>query len=280
MRRALGKGLSQLIAEGFEGGATEVDVAAIVPNRHQPRTVFDEVALLELTESIRIHGVLQPLIVRAVSDGRYELIAGERRWRAAQRAGLVRVPVVVRAAGNQDSLELALIENLQREDIGPLESARAYRQLIGEFGLTQEQVAERVGKSRTGITNTLRLLKLPEPITAALESGEISEGHARALLAVDSPIKQLALFQRILAEGLSVREVEALAKNPASAPTEPSKPKPKLDPDWQALQDQLSERLATPVKLSRGERGRGKLVVEFYSGEDLERILALLGLES
>jgi ParB family chromosome partitioning protein len=257
-----------------------VSVDSIIPNRYQPRTVFDEAALEELTESVKRHGVLQPIVVRSLSDEQYELIAGERRWRAAQRAGLKRVPVVVKAAGNQDSLEIALVENLQRENIGPLESAKAYRQLIGEFGLTQEQVAEKVGKSRTAVANTLRLLKLPEKALLALEANSITEGHARALLGFDSPAQQLAVLDRILTENLTVRDVEAGAKPRTSGPKHPVSPTPKLDPDWQALEDRLSEHLAAPVKLVRDARGRGKVTIDFYNSDDLERVLGLLGLTS
>src|SRR5580704_9085673 len=183
MRRALGKGLSQLIAEQYEGPTNELPVADIVPNSRQPRTVFNDEALEELAASIREYGILQPLIVRPLAEGKHELIAGERRLRAAKLAGLTSVPVIVRSAGNQSSLELALIENLQREDINALESAKAYRRLIDEFGMTQEQVADRVGKSRVSVANTVRLLRLPKRIMEGLEAGFISEGHARALLA-------------------------------------------------------------------------------------------------
>lgn len=281
MKRALGKGLSQLIADQFEGGPTEIAVELIVPNRYQPRTLFDEEALIELTESVKRHGILQPIVVRSVSEDRYEIIAGERRWRAAQRAGITKVPVVVKAAGNQDSLEIALIENLQRENIGPLESAKAYRQLIGEFGLTQEQVAERVGKSRASITNTLRLLKLPERALLALEANQITEGHARALLALPTPAHQLAILDRIIAEGLSVREVEALAKVSGPAKEKPStEPKLPLDPNWQSLEGKMSEYFSAPVKLSREKNGKGKVVISFYSDDDLDRLLGLVGFQS
>src|SRR5471030_664225 len=212
MRRALGKGLSQLIAEQYEGPTNELPVADIVPNSRQPRTLFNEEALEELAASIREYGILQPLIVRPIAEGKHELIAGERRLRAAKLAGLKTVPVLVRSAGNQSSLELALIENLQREDINALESARAYRKLIDEFGLTQEQVAERVGKSRTVIANTVRLLRLPRRITEGLERGIITEGHARALLSFESEAQQLAVYDQILERGMTVRDVENVAK--------------------------------------------------------------------
>src|SRR5947199_5012387 len=191
MMRVLGKGLSQLIGEQADTTISEVLVDAIVPNQRQPRTYFKEEAVQELANSIREVGILQPLVVRPLSEGKYELIAGERRLRASKLAGLETVPVLVRAADDRTSLEMAIIENVQREDISPLESARAYRKLIDEFGLTQEQVAQKVSKSRVSVANTLRLLRLPAQIQQALESGDIQEGHARALLAFESEEEQL-----------------------------------------------------------------------------------------
>lgn len=279
MRRALGKGLSQLIAEQFEGTPNEVPLDDIVPNQRQPRSFFDEAALEELAGSIREYGVLQPLLVKPLTEGKYELIAGERRLRASKLAGLKTVPVLVRSAGPQNSLELALIENVQREDINALECARAYRRLIDEFDLTQEQVAERVGKSRTTIANTVRLLKLPRRIQEGLEASRISEGHARALLAFDTEPQQLAVYDQILDRGLTVREVERASK-PAGPKKGASTEKPKVevtaDPNDHSIQEGLSVFLGTPVKLQRAEVG-GKLVIEFYSDDDLDRILETLG---
>jgi ParB family transcriptional regulator, chromosome partitioning protein len=278
MRRALGKGLSQLIAEQYDAAPAEAPVDAIVPNARQPRTHFDEEALRELANSIREFGILQPLIVRPIAEGRYELIAGERRLRAARLAGLKAVPIVVRSAGAQDSLELALIENVQREDINALECARAYRRLMDEFGLTQEAVAERVGKSRVAVANTVRLLKLPEEVQKGLEEGLISEGHARALLGLEGQARQLAVYALILERGLSVREVERIAKGREAAPATEPAPKPTpADPNLQALQDALSTYLAAPARIQRSGRG-GKLTIDFYSDEDLERILEVLGI--
>lgn len=277
MRRALGKGLSQLLAEQFDGAPNEVSVEAILPNQRQPRQNFDETALQELADSIREYGVLQPLLVKPLTEGKYELIAGERRLRASKLAGLATVPVLIRSAGPQNSLELALIENVQREDINALECAKAYRRLVDEFGLTQEQVAERVGKSRTGVANTLRLLRLPRRIQEGLEGGRVSEGHARALLAFESEAQQLAVYDQILERGLTVREVEKAAK-----PTAPkAKPAPRTtsepaDPNDAALTEALGIYLGTPVHLQRSEMG-GKLVVDFYSDDDLTRILDVLG---
>ncbi len=274
MRRALGKGLSQLIADQSENAPSEAPIEAISPNARQPRTQFDEEALDELAASIREHGILQPLVVRPLSEGRYELIAGERRLRAAKRAGLERVPILLRSADNQSSLEIALIENIQREDIGAAECAIAYRRLMDEFGLTQEQVAEKVGKSRAAIANTVRLLRLPRPIFEGLEQGRITEGHARALLAFESHALQLALYEKILTKGLTVRDLERLAQE------RPRRREPRpatFDPHWDALQDRLSTHLSSPVRLSKAPKG-GKIQIEFYSDDDLQRILDVLGI--
>ncbi|HEY0868084.1 MAG TPA: ParB/RepB/Spo0J family partition protein [Fimbriimonas sp.] len=275
MRRALGKGLSQLIAEQFETAPTEVAVDAIQPNARQPRTHFDPEGLNELAASIREFGVIQPLIVRPLNEDAYELIAGERRLRAAKIAGLRTVPIIIRPAGHQSSLEMALIENVQREDINAIECARAYRRLIDEFGLTQEQVADKVGKSRTAVANTVRLLRLPERVQEGLEEGRITEGHAKALLAFESEAQQLAVYDEILERGLTVREVEKASKPKADPPAKKD-PAPPADPNDDSLADALSIYLGSPVRIARHEAG-GRLVVDFYSDEDLERILEILG---
>ncbi|HXF70104.1 MAG TPA: ParB/RepB/Spo0J family partition protein, partial [Thermoflexus sp.] len=210
----LGKGLEALLPAGETMGLLEVPIDAIEPNPHQPRRQIDEAELEELAQSIREHGLLQPLIVTQtqLEPPRYTLIAGERRWRAAQRAGLTTVPVVVREAAPQQMLELALVENLQRADLNPIEEAQAYRYLIETFGLTHEEVARRVGRSRATITNALRLLQLPPSIQAHLMEGRITEGHARALLMLSNPAQQEMVLRRILEEGLSVRAAEELAR--------------------------------------------------------------------
>jgi ParB family chromosome partitioning protein len=281
MRRALGKGLSQLLGETVDAPTTEVAVSSIVPNARQPRRHFDQDALEELAASIRQVGILQPLIVRPISGGKYELIAGERRLRAAQIARLPTVPVVVRSADLLGSLEIALIENIQREDISPLECAEAYRRLIDEFDLTQEEVAAKVGKSRPAVANTVRLLKLPERIRSGLAEGKISEGHARALLGVESPEIQLALYDRIVKRGLTVRDVEAAAKGPLPKRrpgSKQTKDAPRsTDPAWRALEDGLSMYFGSTVRLERGPVG-GKIVIDFYSDDDLDRMLELLGI--
>ncbi len=287
MRRSLGRGLTQILAsapapEAKKAPASqpaEVPIGSVSRGSEQPRERFDEATLRELAASMRDVGMLQPLIVRPIGGGKYELIAGERRLRAAKLAGLKRVPIVVRSAGAQHALELALIENLQREDITPLECARAYRRLMDEFGLTQERVADRVGKSRPAVANTVRLLRLPERIQQGLEAGSITEGHARALLALDSPAVQLALYERILAKGLTVRDVEAEAQ--PGGPKKASGPKARrreaLDPAWAEIASRLSERFGSPVRL-RGTPKRGRLVIEFFSDSELERILEALGI--
>ncbi|MFQ3678727.1 MAG: ParB/RepB/Spo0J family partition protein, partial [Fimbriimonadaceae bacterium] len=277
----LGKGLSQLIGEQAELSQNEVAIDAIVPNQRQPRQNFDEEALRELADSIRQVGILQPLVVRPLSEGKYELIAGERRLRAAQLAGLERVPVTIRAAGHQDSLEIALIENVQREDISPLEQARAYRRLIDEFGLTQEQVADKVGKSRTAVANTVRLLRLPPAILEGLQAGKITEGHARALLAIPSEVLQLALYDKILRTGMTVRDVEKAAQaeevRQPSRRRKPSRADSAADPQWQPLEEAVSTYFGAPTRLIKSEVG-GKIEIEFYSDDDLMRILDVLGI--
>ncbi len=270
MRKSLGKGLTQLLGEQFEGGApSEVALDAIVPNPRQPRTDFKDAALQELAASIREYGVLNPLTVRPLSEGRYELIAGERRLRASKLAGLKNVPVVIRAAADQTSLELAMIENVQREDINAMEAARAYRRLMDEFGLTQEGVADKVGKARPTIANALRLLKLPPKAQEMLYDGRLTEGHARALLAFPHPDQQLAMANSIVERGLSVREVERAAQ--PGQPTKRSR-KGSKDPNLAAVERTLSERLGSPVEIANG-----RVSIAFYSDEDLERIVEVLG---
>ena len=276
MRRTLGKGLTQLIGEQFESGTTEISVEAIEPNQRQPRTHFDEGALTELADSIKQYGVLQPLIVRPLSEGKYELIAGERRLRASKLAGLSTVPVLLKPAGHQSSLEMALIENVQREDINALECAKAYRRLIDEFAMTQEQVADKVGKSRVAIANTVRLLRLPKRVQEGLQEGRLSEGHARALLAFETEAQQLAVYDQILERGLTVREVENAAKPKAPKGSAKAKAAEPKDGNDQALEEALSTFFGSPTRIQRAEVG-GKLSIEFYSDEDLERIVEILG---
>lgn len=264
-------------AEQQTMGLLHVAVDRISPNPRQPRGVFNEADLEELSASIREHGVLQPLVVTEAGAGRYNLIAGERRWRASRLAGLEQVPVIVKEATSREMLELALVENLQRADLNPLEEATAYRSLVDEFGLKQEDVAARVGKSRGAVANSLRLLRLPPAIQEALSSGAISEGHARALLQVPDLEGQLILAERIVSEGLSVRQVEALARRLSEQQEEvededlpTDEDAPLYDP-LRDLEEQFRTALGTKVQLSRSRRG-GKLVIYFYSDEELERI--------
>lgn len=278
MRRALGKGLSQLLGEEVGTTPTELPIESIVPSENQPRHKFDESSLKELADSMLVHGILQPLLVRPSGDGRYTIIAGERRFRAAQIAGLSSVPVLVRTVTDRGTLELALIENVQREDITPVEAARAYRRLIDEFGLTQDQVAERVGKARTTVANSIRLLKLPTEILEGLESGAISEGHARALLQVADPALQMALYKKVLERGLNVREVERAAQEtPRSSKAAGKTGRERSVPEWKPLEDGMTAFFSSPVKLQKSGTG-GKIVIDFYSEDDLERILEVLGI--
>lgn len=279
MRRALGKGLSQLIAEQYDSSLSEISVDDICSNPEQPRTHFDVEALDELANSIRQFGLLQPLVVRPISEGKFELIAGERRWRASKLAGLQTVPIVQRAAGDQHALELALVENLQREDISSLETAVAYRRLIDQFGLTQEAVAEKVGKSRTSVANTVRLLKLPPRIQMAIQSGQLSEGHARALLTFEGEPAQLAVFDQIIEKGLTVRDVEALGKpSVKKVRSKAEAPNPSVVVDQlKVIEDSMKRFLQTQVKIESLRQG-GRLLIEFYSEDDLQRILDLLGI--
>jgi ParB family chromosome partitioning protein len=291
-RSGLGRGLGALIPTDITGEAgsalREVPVESIAPNPHQPRSYFDEEALASLTASVAELGVLQPVLVREVAEDRFELIAGERRWRAAKRAGLPSIPVVVRAVDEVLSLEQALVENLHREDLNPLEEAAAYQQLMEDFDLTQEQVAQKVGKSRSGVANTLRLFQLPPSIQRLVAENQLAAGHAKALLGTPDRIFQERLAKEIVANGLSVREAEEAvrlhneeaeqagqdeppATAPAGAPA--AAPKRLRAPGLLELEELLADHLATRVKISMASsNGRGKVVVEFGGLEDLERI--------
>jgi ParB family transcriptional regulator, chromosome partitioning protein len=265
----LGRGLGALIPRGG-AGLREVPVGDIRPNPWQPRTHFDEHELQELADSIREHGVLQPVLVSQQPDGSFQLITGERRWRAVQLAGMPTVPAMVKEATPQASLEMALVENIQRRDLNPLEEAHAYRQLLDEHGLTQERLAQRIGKSRVAVTNTLRMLHLPEAARAALAEGAISEGHARAILMADGQEQRLLVLARVLEGHLSVRETEALAREANLPPRETAaaEAEPPPDPDTERLEDAFRQALGTRVRLLRGRHG-GRLVIHFFSDEEL-----------
>ncbi|MBI3647169.1 MAG: ParB/RepB/Spo0J family partition protein [Actinobacteria bacterium] len=281
-RGGLGRGLSALIPGAPDSaeahGLLEVPVNAIAPNPKQPRTRFDDEAIDSLAVSIREVGILQPIVVRK-SAGGYELIAGERRLRAAKRAGLATIPVVVRDTDDADTLREALIENIHREDLGPIELAEAFRQLLEELGLKQEELAERIGVSRSHIANTIRLLQLPMDVQQLLTDGKIQAGHARALLQMGDLELQGSLALRVVAQDLSVRRTEELARRYADAPVaEPAKPSPPADPaeadaSLGEVEEILSEQLATRVTIKMG-RGRGQVVIEFGSADDLERIVS------
>jgi ParB family chromosome partitioning protein len=266
-RRGLGRGLEALIPSA--PGITEVEVESIVPNPRQPRQALDPQALEELATSIREQGLVQPLVVTQVAGG-YQLLVGERRWRAAKLAGLEMVPVVVRDVTPQQMLELALVENLQREDLNPLETATAYSQLVEEFGLTQQQVADKVGKNRATVANTLRLLKLPPQVKEALLREKITEGHARALLRLEAASAQLDVLEAILKRGLNVRQAEELVRRLVELPK--AQPTPREKPArLRALEDKFRQALGTKVSLTRGGKG-GRLTIYFYSEEELQSI--------
>ena len=275
----LGRGLNSLLGDpGLSdqtSGTVTVPLSQVEPGLNQPRKRFEPEALQDLAQSIRLHGIIQPLVVRRMSSGYYQIIAGERRWRAAKMAGLVDIPVLIIEADDRKVMELGLIENLQREDLNPAEEARGYQVLMEDYGLTQEQVAERMGKSRPAVTNTLRLLTLTSDVLAMLEEGTLSAGHARALLSLPTPELQMDCAKRIIAEGLSVRQTEALVK----AMQKVKKEKPRLS-DEIALyigeaEKNLSGHLGRKVRIShKGKKGRIEL--EYYNTQDLETLLSAL----
>jgi ParB family transcriptional regulator, chromosome partitioning protein len=254
----------------------EVPVGAITPNPRQPRQIFDDEALAELAESIAIVGLLQPIVVRQVTPGRYEIVMGERRWRACQQAGLELVPAIVRETSDTDLLRDALLENLHRAQLNALEEAAAYQQLLQDFSATHEELARRIGRSRPHISNTIRLLNLPAPVQKRVAAGVLSAGHARALLSMDDPAAQERLAARIVAEGLSVRAVEEIVTMGAPAGPAPASPRrggrPPVAPALKDLADKLSDVFETRVKVEMGQR-KGKITVEFASVDDLERIV-------
>ena len=276
-RMALGKGLGALLPEFGQGEPKTLlycGIEEIVPNRSQPRKHFDESRLQELAESIKEKGILEPLIVRRIEQG-YELIVGERRWRAAQRAGLKEVPVLVKEAEGREALELSLIENLQRENLNPVEEAEAFKRLTEEFNVSQGELATRLGKDRTTITNALRLLKLPLEVRNQLLQNRITSGHARAILSLETKEKQKELCSRIIQKGLSVREAEAIAKRWSEKPKKkgPSdRRREELGSQMNSLQDSLRQYLGTKVRITPNGK-RGKIEIEYYSNEDLGRII-------
>ena len=274
----LGRGLDALLGveEGARGDAVAtLPVGAIQPGKYQPRTRMGEESLRELAASIRAQGLMQPLLVRPLggSGGRYEIIAGERRWRAAQLAGLADVPVLVREVPDEAALAMSLIENIQREDLNPIEEAAGLQRLVSEFGMTHERAADAVGRSRSATTNLLRLLKLAKPVQAMLLEGALEMGHARALLALDGA-RQVEAANRIAARGLSVREAEALAAQLARAPG--ARKKPRGDRDLKRLEEEVSGRLGTTVEIRPGRKGSGKVIVHYSGLDHLEQLLKKL----
>ncbi len=279
-RTVLGRGLDALIPteEGAvpSGGVLSIPIEQIIPNPHQPRSQIDPEELAELTTSIKEHGILQPVIVSFDPERNlYILIAGERRWHAAQQAGLKVIPAIQRQVDEQQRLELALVENLQREDLNPLEAAEAYNQLIEQFHLSHDEISARVGKSRVAITNTLRLLKLPEAIKLALSEKRITEGHARALLALPTVQSQIAALQTILLNDLNVRQTEDLVRKLTGKRTTSVK-KPETPPEIRALEEQIRHSLGTKVTISTRKAGGGTITLHFYSDEELEDLLSKL----
>lgn len=266
-RRALGRGLEALMPSPASAGLTEIDIDRIDPNPNQPRVRFERGPLEDLAASIREHGIVQPLVVTTTDDSRYRLIVGERRWQAAKLAGLQRVPAVVKEASDLQTLELALIENVQRADLNPLEEAAAYQRLMLDFGLTQQQVARQVGKSRVAVANTVRLLVLPETVKRAVVEERISEGHARALLALPDQQLQLGLLERVEREQLNVRQTEELVRRLL----EPRRKQPasQKSPDIEAVESELRRALGAKVSLRHGKRG-GKIVIEYYSDDEFQ----------
>lgn len=293
--RGLGKGLDALIPSGInensvskdktkkdkssenQSGETIVNITKVEPNREQPRKNFDEDALEELAESIKQFGLLQPILVQDRKTY-YEIIAGERRWRAAKKAGLKEVPVIIKNLTEQEIVEISLIENIQREDLNPIEEAQAYKRLLTEFNLKQDEVAERVAKSRTAVTNSMRLLKLCDNVQQMIIDGMISTGHARALIMIEDPEQQYIIAQRIFDEKLSVRDVEKLVKNLNQPPKEKKTASvdKSLEAVYQDIEENLKQKLSTKVSITSKGNGSGKIEIEFYSHEDLEKLMDLL----
>jgi ParB family chromosome partitioning protein len=270
MKTALGKGLESLIPERGEE-IVNLDINRIFPGEQQPRKMFKNDSLNELAASIKERGVLQPVIVSRVGDGTFRLITGERRWRASSLAGLKKIPALIKNVASRDSLEIALIENIQREDLNPIEAAEAFNRLIAEFHLTQEDLSEKVGKDRATIANYLRLLKLPEEIKSLLYNGSLTIGHAKALLAIEGKANQIDAARRIIKKGLSVREAELISKK---GPT-PSRLHQTQDPQVASLEEKLIKHLGTKVRVVNKGR-RGKIEIEYYSLEELDRLLDIL----
>ena len=273
-RKALGKGLMALIPDQGKVSVRVIDVPIqeIVTNRYQPRETFDDESLKELADSIKEKGVIQPILLHKLESG-YELIAGERRYRASRLLGLKTVPAIIKSIQKSEALELAIIENIQREDLNPMEEAKAYKHLIDDFLFTQDSVAKKVGRSRSAITNALRLLKLPDPIQKDIIAGRITAGHARAILACETPTAMLEMRRQILSFGLNVRDVEKKTRKKTSS----SKRPPTADSFIREITDRLRKLLSTKVAVTQNRKGGGKITIEYYSNEELDRIIELIG---
>ena len=275
--KGLGRGLDALLPgneEQIQNAQAELPVGLLTPGRFQPRTRMDPESIADLADSIKSQGMIQPILVRGVENGKYEIIAGERRWRASQMAGLAHVPVIIREVPDQSALAMALIENIQREDLNPLEEATGIQRLIDEFGMTHDVAAKAVGRSRSGVTNLLRLLNLSKAVQDLLMQGKIEMGHARALLATSGP-RQVELARQIVSGNLSVRETEQLVGATASV-TRKTRRRPRKDRDLQALEEELSEKLGTTVSFKTLRGGRGKLTIDYASLDQLDNVLKLL----
>ncbi|MDG1333231.1 MAG: ParB/RepB/Spo0J family partition protein [Crocinitomicaceae bacterium] len=289
-RSALGKGLSALLENaetditskssgtGIVGSISTLPVKNIEANPFNPRSNFEKEALEELSTSIALHGIIQPLTVRKLGRDKYQLISGERRFRAAQLAGLTEVPAYVRIANDQAMLEMALVENIQREDLNPIEVALSYERLIEECDLTQDQLSQKISKSRSSITNHLRLLKLPAPVQAGVKQKQITMGHARAIVSAGDEATQIELFERVVAENLSVRDIEAIIRGEAIAKKEPTPKiaKPQISENEYTFKEHLGDQLATKVDIKKTPNGSGKIIVNFSSDVDLNRIMELM----
>lgn len=280
MKPALGKGLSALIPEKEKGRSKEIlelNIDMIMPNEYQPRRAFNDAALNELVASIREKGIIQPVIVRRASDNSYHLIAGERRWRAARVVGLSSIPAIVKDAAPAESLELALIENIQREDLNPLETAEAFQRLISDFSITHDDLSKKVGKDRATVSNYLRILKLPFEIKKWIAEGSLSIGHAKALLQVEHQRTQVEIAGRVIKQGLSVRETENLCKKNPSKRISKSRFRKSGDPQIASLEEKMMHSLGTKVRLiHRSNKKGGRIEIEYYSLEELDRLLELL----
>ncbi|PTU66993.1 chromosome partitioning protein ParB [Chromobacterium sp. Panama] len=275
--KGLGRGLDALLstAETVDDRLTSLPIDSIRPGKYQPRSFMDEGALDELAASIRSQGVIQPLVVREIGFGDYELIAGERRWRASRKAGLSEVPAVIKSVPDEAALAMALIENIQRQELDPIEEAQGLKRLIDEFGLTHEAAADAVGRSRSAVSNLLRLLALPEPVQTMLHQGRLEMGHARALLALPV-VEQLGLAQEVGEKGLSVREVERRVQQKAVEKTTVAPQQKQTDPDVNRLAEQVSERIGARVSIRHANRGNGRLVIEYATLDELEGLLEKL----